>query len=111
MNRGVKIGLITGGLACCAAAYGLRIPEAKAQPRALAEARWEYKVGLFSYNPGEGLTDEQRRAFYERTLNEHAGEGWEVVGALLNRDTVQTVGGGVTTRDSTSFVAYRRPKR
>src|SRR4051794_3365526 len=43
MNRGVKIGLIAGGLACCVVAYGLRIPEAKAQPKARAEAHWEYK--------------------------------------------------------------------
>ena len=51
------------------------------------------------------------RTFYERTLNEEVREGWEVVGSALNRDTVQTVGGAVATRDSTSFVAYRRPRK
>jgi hypothetical protein len=76
-----------------------------------AGSPWEYKVGVFSYNPGERLTDAERRAFYERTLNEQAREGWEVVGSVLNRDAVQTVGGGVTTRDSISFVAYRRAKK
>ena len=88
----------------------LRSPEANAQ-RAPIPTHWEYKVAIFSYNPGERLTDEQRRAFYERTLNEQARAGWEVVGSVLNRDTVQTVGGAVTTRDSTSFVAYRRPRK
>jgi hypothetical protein len=110
MKRTIRIGLIACGLASLAAAYGLRLPEAKAQ-RARTESQWEYKVGVFSYNPGERLTDEQRRAFYERTLNEQAREGWEVVGSVLNRDTVQTVGGAVTTRDSTAFVAYRRPRK
>jgi hypothetical protein len=41
-------------------------------------------------------------------LNEQVREGWELVGSMLNRDTIQTVGGAVTTRDSTSFLAYRR---
>ena len=109
-KRTIGAGLIACGLAAIAAGYGLRAPEAQAQ-RTRNEPQWEYKVGIFSYNPGERLTDEQRRAFYEGTLNEQAREGWEVVGALLNRDTVQTVGGGVTTRDSTSFVAYRRARR
>jgi hypothetical protein len=75
------------------------------------EGGWEYKVGVFSYNPGERMSDELRAAFYERTLNEQARKGWEPIGSLLTRDTVQTVGGAVTTRDTTSFVAYRRPKR
>jgi hypothetical protein len=65
---------------------------------------WEHKVGILSYNPGERLNDEQRRALYERTLNEQAREGWELVGSVLNRDTVRTVGGAVTVRESTSFV-------
>ena len=72
---------------------------------------WEYKVGVFSYNPGERMTDEQRAAFYEKTLNTQARDSWEPVGSILSRDTVQTVGGGVATRDTTSFVAYRRAKR
>jgi hypothetical protein len=41
-------------------------------------------------------------------LNEHAKAGWEPVINLLERTTVQTVGGGVTTRDTTTFVAFRR---
>ena len=57
------------------------------------------------------VTDDQRRVSYERALNEQAREGWEVIGSVLNRDTVQTIGGAVTTRDSTSFVAYRRPRK
>jgi hypothetical protein len=110
MKCSIRTGLIACGLASLAAAYGLRAPEAKAQ-RARTESPWEYKVGVLSYNPGERLTDEQRRALYERTLNEQAREGWELVGSVLNRDTVQTIGGAVTTRDSTSFLAYRRPRR
>ena len=110
MKRSMGIGLIAGGLVSLGAVYGLRVPEAKAQ-RARPEPHWEYKIGVFSYNPGERLTDDQRRAFYERTLNEQAREGWEVIGSVLNRDTVQTIGGAVTTRDSTSFVAYRRPRK
>jgi hypothetical protein len=110
MKRTVGIGLFAGGLASFGFFYGLHTPEAKAQ-RPRAEPQWEYKVGIYSYNPGERLTDEQRRAFYERTLNEQASQGWEVVGSLLSRDTVATIGGAVTTRDSTSFVAYRRPRK
>ncbi len=72
------------------------------------DAQWAYKVGVISYNPGERLTDEQRAAVYERTLNDHARQGWEPIGTILSRDTIQTVGGGVTTRDTKSFVAYRR---
>jgi hypothetical protein len=41
-------------------------------------------------------------------LNDQARQGWEPVGAVLTRATVQTVGGAVTTRDTNSFVAYRR---
>src|SRR4051812_21227204 len=78
MKRSVGIGLIAGGLVSLGAVYGLRAPEAKAQ-RARTEPHWEYKVGVFSYNPGERLTDDQRRVFYERTLNEQAREGWEVI--------------------------------
>ncbi len=71
---------------------------------------WEYKVSVISYNPGERLNDDQRAARYEKLLNAEAREGWEPVTALLTRTTVQTVGGAVTTRDSTSFVAFRRPR-
>jgi hypothetical protein len=72
------------------------------------DVRWEYKVSVFSYNPGERLSDERRAAQFERTLNKQAGQGWEPVGSILTRDTIQTVGGAVTTRDTTSFVAFRR---
>ncbi len=109
MNRKLWLGLTVGSLAGLVLSGMLRLPEAKGQKR--EEPAWEYKVAPFSYNPGERLTDAQRAAFYEKTLNEQAREGWEPVGSLLSRNVVQTVGGGVTTRDSISFVAYRRPKR
>lgn len=109
MNRKLWIGLVAGSLSGLALAAMARLPEAKAQKR--EEAAWEYKVAPFSYNPGERLTDEQRASYYEKTLNEQARQGWEPVGSVLSRDTVQTVGGGVTTRDTVSFVAYRRPRR
>ena len=107
MRRSLWIGLIVGGFLGVGLSAALRSPEAAAQ-KARDDAQWEYKVGVFSYNPGERLTDERRAALYQRALNEQAGQGWEPVGSLLTRDTVQTVGGAVTTRDTTSFVAYRR---
>ncbi len=110
MRRQLRIGLIVGGLAILAPVVAFRAPEARAQ-RDRDTTAWEYKVGLFSYNPGERMTDEQRATFYEKTLNDQARQGWEPIGSLLGRNVVQTVGGGVTTRDSTSFVAYRRPRR
>jgi hypothetical protein len=110
MSRRVVIGLLIVGMCGLGLAWTWAVPEARAQkPR--EEAVWEYKVGVYSYNPGERMTDEQRAAFYARTLNEQARQGWELVGSVLTRDTVQTVGGAVTTRDTTSFVAYRRPRR
>ncbi len=109
MNRKLWLGLVGGTLAGLMLSGLLRLPEAKAQKR--EGTSWEYKVAPFSYNPGERMTDAQRAAFYEKTLNEQAREGWEVVGSVLSRDAVQTVGGAVTTRDTVSFVAYRRPKR
>src|SRR5262245_7052443 len=110
MKCTIRTGLIACALVSLAAAYSLRSPEAKAQ-RARTEALWEYKVGVVSYNPGERLNDEQRSRSFERTINEQAREGWELVGSVLNRNTIQTVGGAVTTRDSTSFLAYRRPRK
>ena len=107
MRRTLWIGLIVGGITGWGLGSTLHFRAALAQkPR--DEAPWVYKVGVFSYNPGERLTDERRAASYERALNEQARQGWEPVGTLLTRDTVQTVGGAVTTRDTTSFVAYRR---
>jgi hypothetical protein len=47
---------------------------------------------------------------FERLLNNEAKAGWEPVASLLSRSTVQTVGGAITTRDSTSFLAFRRPR-
>ncbi len=110
MSRRLGIGLIVVGFGVLGLAWTRAVPEAQAQ-KARDEAAWEYKVGVYSYNPGERMSDEQRAAFYERTLNEQARQGWEPVGSLLTRNTVQTVGGAVTTRDTTSFVAYRRPRR
>ncbi len=107
MRRTLWIGLIVGGLAGLGLGTTLRLPEAVAQ-KARDDAQWDYKVGVFYYNPGERMTDERRAAVFERELNEQARQGWEPVGTVLTRDTVQTVGGAVTTRDSTSFVAYRR---
>jgi hypothetical protein len=107
MRRSLSVGLIVGGLLLgTGLSSTLRSPAAAAQKA--RDAQWEYKVGVFTYNPGERLTDERRAALYERALNQHAGDGWEPVGSLLSRDTVQTVGGAITTRDTTSFVAYRR---
>ena len=107
MDRRIRIALMVATLPV----LGLfALPRSVAQkPR--DEGPWEYKVAVFSYNPGERMTDEQRAAFYEKTLNEQARQGWEAVGSVLSRDVTQTVGGGVTTRDTTSFVAYRRMKR
>jgi hypothetical protein len=110
LNRKTWIATIVVGLAGLGILAAPRTPEVLAQ-KGRAEPQWEYKVATFAYNPGERLTDPQRAAFYERVLNEQAREGWEPVGSLLSRDTVQTVGGAVTTRDTTSFVAYRRPRR
>jgi hypothetical protein len=74
------------------------------------DAGYEYKVVPFSFNPGERLTEHARATAFERVLNEQAREGWEPVLNLLERNTVQTIGGAVTTRDTTSFVAFRRPR-
>ncbi len=107
MRRSLWVGLIVGGFLGAGLSAALRSPEAAAQ-KVRDDGQWEYKVGVFSYNPGERLSDERRAALYQRVLNEQAGQGWEPVGSVLTRDTVQTVGGAVTTRDTTSFVAYRR---
>ena len=109
MKRKLWLGLVAASLCGLALSGMLRLPEAKAQRR--DETAWEYKVAPFSYNPGERMTDEQRAVHYEKTLNEQARQGWEPIGSVLSRDAVQTVGGAVTTRDTVSFVAYRRPKR
>ena len=71
---------------------------------------FEYKVDVLSYNPGERLTDAQRARQFEMLLNREAKAGWEPVTSLLSRSTVQTVGGAIATRDSTSFLAFRRPR-
>jgi hypothetical protein len=110
MNRGFQFGLISGGILGLTLLAAPPLPRAEAQ-KGRDEGVWEYKVAVFSYNPGERMTDEQRASFYEKTLNEQARQGWEAVGTVLSRDTAQTVGGAVTTRDTTSFVAYRRLKR
>lgn len=109
MRRTLWIGLIVGGVLGMGLTSLWRSREALAQKTGEA-AQWDYKVGIFVYNPGENLTDERRAAIYERAIKEHAAQGWEPVGSILSRDTIQTVGGGVTTRDTTSFVAYRRKR-
>ncbi len=65
MGRTLWIGLIVGGLACLALGTTLRLPEAMAQ-KARDDAQWDYKVGVFYYNPGERMTDERRAAVFER---------------------------------------------
>jgi hypothetical protein len=107
VTRRLWIALIVVGVSGMGLGASLRIPQAVAQ-KTREDARWDYKVGVFYYNPGERLADERRAAVFERELNEQARQGWEPVGTVLTRDTVQTVGGAITTRDSTSFVAYRR---
>ena len=107
MRRKIWVGLMAGGLIGLGLSLGLQRPQAVAQ-KTRDDAQWEYKVSVFSYNPGERLNDEQRAAIFARALNEQARQGWEPVGSLLSRDTIQTVGGAVTNRDTTSFVAYRR---
>jgi hypothetical protein len=108
-DRRTWFGLALGFLPAVAMAAWLVAPSALAQkPR--GEVRYEYKVVNFSYNPGERLTDNARAAAYERVLNDHARDGWEPVIDLLERTTVQTIGGAVTTRDTTTFVAFRRPR-
>ena len=74
------------------------------------EHRYEYKVVSLSYNPGDRQSDDARATQFERLLNDYARNGWELVTDLLNRSNVQTVGGGVTTRDTITFVAFRRPR-
>jgi lipopolysaccharide export LptBFGC system permease protein LptF len=90
-------------------ASGLIAPQAEAQ-KTRAEHRYEYKVVSFSYNPGDRQSDDARATQFERLLNDYARNGWELVTDLLNRSNVQTVGGGVTTRDTITFVAFRRPR-
>jgi hypothetical protein len=107
MRRTLWVGLIVGGSLGVGLSSTLRSPEAAAQ-KARDDAPWEYKVVVFTYNPGERLTDVRRAAVYEHALNQHAGQGWEPVGSLLTRDQVQTVGGAITTRETTSFFAFRR---
>jgi hypothetical protein len=110
MNRKLWVGMVVGGLIGFALASVVRMPVASAQ-KARVGPEWEYKVGWFSYNPGERMNDARRVEVFERELNERAREGWEPAGVLMNRTVVQTVGGAVTTRDTVSFVAMRRPRR
>jgi len=110
MRRFIRVGAIGLGIIAVGLIAVPRRSEVMAQ-KAQAESHWEYKVRVFSYNPGERLSDEQRAAQFEKSLNDQARQGWEPVGSLLSRTTTQTVGGGVTTRDSISFVGFRRPKQ
>ncbi len=111
MHRRLWIGSAVVGLAGLGAVAAPRVPEVRAQKARVEPSSWEYKVSVLTYNPGERTGDEGRAVAYERAINDLARQGWEPVGSVLSRDTVQTVGGGVTTRETTSFVAYRRPKR
>jgi hypothetical protein len=113
MRRNLAVALVVVVAAGMGLAVGPRIRPAQAQRvgAVVVETQWEYKVGVFAYNPGERMTDAERARIYERVLNEQAREGWEAMGTVLSRDTAQTVGGAVTTRDTTSFVAYRRARR
>lgn len=99
---------VLAGLGMMAAPLMLEAQLTRTRPE---ETTWEYKVAHIIYNPGERLTDDQRANAYEKAINENAKKGWELVGSILDRDTVQTVGGGVTTRDTVSFLAYKRAKR
>ncbi len=85
-------------------------PEVRAQRIKAEHQAFEYKVIALTYNPGERLNDGQRAAQFEKLLNAEAKSGWEPVTSLLTRTAVQTIGGGVTTRDSLSFLALRRPR-
>ncbi len=87
-----------------------KAPEVQAQRAKSDRVAYEYRVVTFTYNPGERLTDEQRAAQFEKMLNFEAKAGWEPVTSVLSRTSIQTIGGGVSTRDSTSFVAFRRPR-
>jgi hypothetical protein len=87
-----------------------KVPEVRAQRAKTDRHAFEYKVIVLTFNPGERLTDAQRATQFEKLLNTEATAGWEPVTSLLTRNTVQTIGGGVTTRDSTSFVAFRRAR-
>jgi hypothetical protein len=108
-DRRTWFGLAFGLLLAVAAAVGIVVPSAVAQkPR--GEPRYEYKVVNFDYNPGERLNDHGRAAAFERVLNDQARDGWEPVINLLERTTMRTIGGAVTTRDTTTFVAFRRPR-
>lgn len=110
MPRDFRMGAIFVGLAVLALLSLSNHSGAQAQ-KARSEVAWEYKVSVLSYNPGERLNDEQRAAQFEKLLNENARQGWEPVTSLLSRTTIQTVGGAVTSRDSTSFVAFRRIRK
>ena len=107
--RRTWFGLALGFVVMITIASGFSVPTAKGQkPR--TEHRYDYKVVAFSYNPGERLSDDARATQFQRLLNDYARDGWEPVIDLLNRNTVQTVGGGVETRDTVTFVAFRRPR-
>jgi hypothetical protein len=108
--RQTWFGLALGFLILVTLASGLIAPGAEAQKARAVESRYEYKVIHFSYNPGERLSNDARATHFEQMLNRYAREGWEPVTDLLNRTNVQTIGGGVTTRDTISFVAFRRPR-
>ena len=71
MRRTLWIGLIAGGLAGLGLGTTLRLPEAVAQ-KARDEAQWDYKVGVFYYNPGE-RTDRRAAGRRLRAGTQRAG--------------------------------------
>ena len=74
MRRTLWIGLIAVGLTGLGLVSTPHHREAAAQ-KTRDESQWVYKVEIFSYNPGDRLSDEQRAASYERALNERLARG------------------------------------
>ena len=107
--RRTWFGLALGFLVLVALAPGLVTPMAGAQ-KARAEPRLRLQGRLLPVQPRRTPGRRRPRGAVRALLNDYARDGWEPVADLLNRSTVQTVGGGVTTRDSVSFVAFRRPR-
>jgi hypothetical protein len=111
MNRSVWMGSVLAVGVIAGLVASVRLPEAHAQRTKAVEVAYDYHVVTINFNPGENLNDAKRAERYEKLLNVEARQGWEPVTSLLSRTEVQTIGGGVTSRETTSFVAFRRPKK
>jgi hypothetical protein len=107
--RQTWFGLALASLVVAIGASAMLATPAGAQ-KARGEPRYEYRVVPFRYSPDERLGAEARAKRFEHLLNEYARDGWEPVLDLLNRSAVQTIGGGVTTRETITFIAFRRPR-